>query len=120
LIEYFFCTAVLLIKIECDWKFFAQVVEIARCYLPQPEMGEYPGRDFIEVPEGSTSAALSPSRAPKKKQVMDVVEDSEDLDDTHFTSGDDGDSVIPAAPLSSHPPLRLGKKTLPKFRIDAS
>jgi hypothetical protein len=84
-------------------------------------MGEYPGRDFIEVPEGSTSAAPSPSRASKKKkQIADVVEDSEDLDNTHFTSGDDGDSVIPAAPLSSRPPPRLGKKTLPKFGIDAS
>jgi hypothetical protein len=28
--------------------------------------------------------------------------------------------VIPAAPLSSRPPLRLGKKTLPKFGLDAS
>jgi hypothetical protein len=55
-----------------------------------------------------------------KKQVTDVVEDSEDLDDTHFTSGDDDDSAILAAPLSSCPPLRLGKKTLPKFGIDAS
>jgi hypothetical protein len=80
-------------------------------------MGEYPGHNFIEVPEGSTSAAPSPSRASK---VADVVEDSEDLDDTHFTSGDDGDNVIPAAPLSSRPLLRLGKKTLPKFGIDAS
>jgi hypothetical protein len=44
-------------------------------------MGEYPGREFTEVPEGSTSAAPSPPRAPKK-QVADVVEDSEDLDDT--------------------------------------
>jgi hypothetical protein len=84
-------------------------------------MGEYPGRDFTEVPEESTSAAPSPSRASKKKkQVADVVEDSEDLDDTHFTSGDDDDSVIPAAPLDSRPPLRLGKKTLLKFGINAS
>jgi hypothetical protein len=84
-------------------------------------MGEYPGHNFIEVPEGSTSATPSPSRASKKKkQVADVIEDSEDLDDTHFTSGDDGDSVIPAAPLNSRLPLRLGKKTLPKFGIDAS
>jgi hypothetical protein len=44
-------------------------------------MGEYPGRDFTEVPEGSTSAAPSPSRAPKKQLIADVVEDSEDLDD---------------------------------------
>jgi hypothetical protein len=84
-------------------------------------MGEYPGRDFTEVPEESTSAAPSPSRASKKKkQVANVVEDSEDLDNTHFTSGDDDDRVISAAPLNSRPPLRLGKKTLPKFGINAS
>jgi hypothetical protein len=84
-------------------------------------VGEYPGRDFIEVPEESTSAVPSPSRvSKKKKQVADVVEDSEDLDDTHFSSGDDDDSVITAAPLSSCPPLRLGKKILPKFGLYAS
>jgi hypothetical protein len=86
-------------------------------------MGEYPGHDFIEVPEESTSASPSPSRAPatKKKIVdADIVEDSEDLGDTHFSSGDDDDSTIPAAHLSSHPPLRPGKKILPKFGLDAS
>jgi hypothetical protein len=84
-------------------------------------MGEYPGRDFTEVPGELTSAAPSPSRtSKKKKQVADVVEDSEDLDDTHFTAGDDDDSMIPVAPLNSRPPLRLGKKTLPKFGINAS
>jgi hypothetical protein len=84
-------------------------------------VGEYPGRDFIEVPEESTSAAPSPLRvSKKKKQVADVIKDSEDLDNTHFSSGDDDDSAIPAAPLSSRPPLRLGKKTLPKFGLDAS
>jgi hypothetical protein len=83
-------------------------------------MGEYPGRDFTEVPEGSTSAAPSPPRAPKKQQIADVVEDSKDNDDTHFTLGDDDDSAIPVAPLSSRPPLRVGKKILPKFGIDAS
>jgi hypothetical protein len=101
----------------------AQVIEIARCYPPQPEVGEYPGRDFIEVPEESTFAAPSPSRAPpmKKKAVdIDIVKDSEDLGDTHFSSGDDDDSTIPAAPLSSRPPPRLGKKILPKFGLDAS
>jgi hypothetical protein len=56
----------------------------------------------------------------KKKQVADVIEDSEDLDDTHFSSGDDDDSVIPAVPLSSHPPLQLGEKILLKFGLDAS
>jgi hypothetical protein len=74
-------------------------------------MGEYPGRDFIEVPEESNSAAPAPSRASKKKkQVAYVVEDSEDLDDTHFTSGDDDDSVIPAAPLNSRPLFDLGRR----------
>jgi hypothetical protein len=68
-------------------------------------VGEYPGRDFGEVPEESTSAAPSPSRVlKKKKQVADVIEDSEDLDDTHFSSGDDDDDVIPAMPLDSRPP----------------
>jgi hypothetical protein len=84
-------------------------------------VGEYPGRDFIEVPEESTSAAPLPSQvSKKKKQVADVVEDAEDLDDTHFSSGDDDNSVIPAAPLNSRRPLQLGKKTLPKFGLDAS
>jgi hypothetical protein len=67
-------------------------------------MGEYPGRDFTEVPEGSISAAPSPSRAPKKQPTADVIEDSEDLDDAHLSSGDDDDSVIPAMPLSSRLP----------------
>jgi hypothetical protein len=38
----------------------AQVIEVARCYPLQPEVGDYPGHDFTEVPEGSTSAAPSP------------------------------------------------------------
>jgi hypothetical protein len=86
-------------------------------------VGEYPGRDFIEVPEELTFAAPSPSRAPamKKKIVdADIVEDSEDLGDTHFSSGDDDDSAIPTARLSSLPPLQPGKKILPKFGLDAS
>jgi hypothetical protein len=68
-------------------------------------MGEFPGRDFIEVPEGSTSAAPSPSRSSKWQLVVDVIKDSEDLDDAHLSSGDDDDSVIPAMPLSSRLPL---------------
>jgi hypothetical protein len=97
-----------------------QVIDIARCYPPQPEMGEYPGRDFTEVPEGSTSVAPSPPRAPKRQRMADVVEDSEDLEDTRFTSGDDDDSAIRASPLSRRPPPRTEKKVLPKFGIDAS
>jgi hypothetical protein len=50
----------------------------------------------------------------------DIVEDLEDLGDTHFSSGDDVNAVIPAKPLDSRPPLRAGKKILPKFGLDAS
>jgi hypothetical protein len=104
-------------------KMFTQVINIARCYPPQPEDGEYPGRDFTEAPEESTSAAPSPSRtSAKKKHVVDtdIVEYSEDLGDTHFSSGDDDDSVVPAKPLDSRPLLQVGKKILPKFGLDAS
>jgi hypothetical protein len=83
-------------------------------------MGEYPGRNFTEVPEGSTSATPSPSRASKRQRIADVVDDSEDFDDTRFTSGDDGNSAIPASPLSCRPPPRTEKKIIPKFGIDAS
>jgi hypothetical protein len=50
----------------------------------------------------------------------DIVEDSEDLSDTHFSSSDDDDSVIPTKPLDSRPPLRVGKKIIPKFGLDTS
>jgi hypothetical protein len=83
-------------------------------------MGEYPGHDFAEVPEGSTSTTPSPPRASKRQRIADVVEDSEDLDDTHFTSGDDGNNAIPASPLNLRPPPQTEKKVLPKFGIDAS
>jgi hypothetical protein len=83
-------------------------------------MGEYPGRDFAEALEESTSTASSPPRAPKRQRIADIVEDSEDPDDTRFTSGDDGNSAIPTLPLSRCPPPRTERKTLPKFGIDAS
>jgi hypothetical protein len=89
-------------------KVLTQVINIARCYPPQPKDGEYPGRDFTEAPEESASATLSPSRtSARKRQVVDtdIVEDSEDLGDTHFSSGDDDDAVIPTKPLDSRPPL---------------
>jgi hypothetical protein len=50
----------------------------------------------------------------------DFVEDSEDLGNTHFSSGDDDAGVIPARPLDNRPPLQVGKKILPKFGLDAS
>jgi hypothetical protein len=84
-------------------------------------MGEYLGREFIKVPEESTSVAPSPPKASKKQLVTDVIEDSEDLDGAHLSSGDDGNSVIPVMLLlSSCPPPRTEKKILSKFRIDAS
>jgi hypothetical protein len=89
-------------------KVFIQVINIARYYPPQPEDGEYPGRDFTEALEELASAAPSPSwTSAKKRQVVDtdIVEDLEDLGDTHFSSGDDDDDVIPAKPLDSRPPL---------------
>jgi hypothetical protein len=104
-------------------KMFTQVINIARCYPPQPEDGEYPGRNFTEPPEESTSAAPSPPQtSAKKKHVVDtdIVKDSKDLGDTHFPSGDDDDGMIPAKPLDSRPPLRVGKKILPKFGLDTS
>jgi hypothetical protein len=83
-------------------------------------ISEYLRRDFTKVPKGSTSAAPSPPRAPKRQRIADVVEDSEDPEDTHFTLGDDGNSTIPASPLSRRPPSQTEKKILPKFGIDAS
>jgi hypothetical protein len=50
----------------------------------------------------------------------DIVEDSKDLGNTHFSSGDDDDSVILAKPLDSRPPPRSRKKILPKFGLNAS
>jgi hypothetical protein len=99
------------------------VINIARCYPSQPKDGEYPGCDFTEAPEESTSGAPSPSRTlARKRQIVetDIVEDSEDLGDTHFSSGDDDDAVIPAKRLGSRPPPRARKKILPKFGLDAS
>jgi hypothetical protein len=104
-------------------KVLIQVINIARCYPPQPEDSEYPGRDFTEAPEESTSAAPSPSRtSARKRQAVEtnIIEDSEDLGDTHFSFGDDDDVVIPAKPLDSRPPLWVGKKILSKFGLDAS
>jgi hypothetical protein len=50
----------------------------------------------------------------------DIVEDLEDLGDTNFSSGDDDDAVIPAKPLDSRPPPRMGKRALPNFGLNAS
>jgi hypothetical protein len=103
--------------------FFAQVIDIARCYPPQPEGGEFPGREFAEVLEESASIAPTTSRASMKhKNIVDVdrVEDSEDFDSHGLSSNEDDDPAIPAKPLHSRPPRRYGMKILPNFGVDAS
>jgi hypothetical protein len=100
-----------------------QIIKIARCYPPQPEDGEYPGREFVEAPEESASAVPTMSRASAKHANIgdsDQVEDSEDLGARSPSSGDDDDAAIPAQPLDSRPPPRAGKKVLPNFGLDAS
>jgi hypothetical protein len=102
---------------------FAQIIKIARCYPPQTEEGEYPGREFVEAPEESASAAPTTSRALTKcTHVADVdrVEDSEDVDVRSSSSDDDDGTTILAQPLDSHPPPRAGNKVLPNFSLDAS
>jgi hypothetical protein len=49
-----------------------------------------------------------------------IIEDSEDLGDMNFSSGDDDDTAIHAKPLDSRPPLRAGKRALPNFGLNAS
>jgi hypothetical protein len=50
----------------------------------------------------------------------DFIKDLEHLGDTHFSSGVDDNGVIPAQPLDSRPPLRVGKKILLKFGLNTS
>jgi hypothetical protein len=109
--------------LQTDTMFPAQVIDIARCYPPQPEGGEFPRREFVEVPEESASVAPTTSCAStKRKNVVEVdrVEDSEDFDNYDLSSDEDDDPAIPARPLDGRPPLRSGKKVLPDFGVDAS
>jgi hypothetical protein len=102
---------------------FVQIIPIARCYPPQPEDGEYPGREFNEAPEESASAAPTTSRTlAKRADIRDVdrVEDSEELGAHSPSTGDDDDAVVLVKPMDSHPPPRAGKKVLPNFGLDAS
>jgi hypothetical protein len=102
---------------------FAQIIEIARCYPPQPEEDEYPRREFVEAPEELASAAPTTSRTlTKRTHAVDVdrVEDSEDLDVRSPSSDDDDGAAILAKPLDSRPPPRAGKKVLLNFSLDAS
>jgi hypothetical protein len=103
-----------------DRKCFAQILNVVRCYPPQPEDGEYPGRDFVEVLEESGSTAPTTSRASTRHANVDRVKYSEDLGARSPLSGDDDGAVIPAKPLDVHPPLRAGKRALPNFGLDMS
>jgi hypothetical protein len=102
---------------------FTQIIPIARCYPPQPEDGEYPGREFDETPEESASATPTMSRTSVKHVGIgdiDRVEDSEELGAHSPSSGDDDDAAVLFKPLDSRPPPRAGKKTIPKFGLDTS
>jgi hypothetical protein len=110
-------------ELQTDMMFLAQVIDIACCYPPQQEGGEFPRREFVEVPEESASIAPTTSRASaKRKNVakVDRVEDSEDFDGRDFSSDEDDGPAIPAKPLNSRPPPQAGKKVLPIFGVDAS
>jgi hypothetical protein len=103
--------------------FRAQVIDVACCYPPQPEGGQFLRREFTEVPEELASIAPTTSRAlTKHKNVIEVdrVKDSEDFDGRDFSSDEDDDPAIPVKPLDSRPPPRSKKKVLPNFDADAS
>jgi hypothetical protein len=103
--------------------FLAQVIDVAHCYPPQPEGGEFPGREFAKAPKESASIAPMTSRASTKHKTVvetDRVEDSEDFDSRDFSSDEDDEPAIHAKPLYSCPPSSSGKKVLPNFGVDAS
>jgi hypothetical protein len=99
--------------LTADRTCFAQIIEIAQCYPPQLEEGEYPGREFVEAPEESASSAPIMSHASSKcANVGDVdrVEDSEELGARSPSSGDDDDAAIPPKPLDSTLLFERGRK----------
>jgi hypothetical protein len=103
-----------------DRKCSAQILNVVRCYPPQPEDGEYPERDFVEVPEESGSVAPTTSRASTRHANVDQVEDLEDLGTYSPLLGDDDGTTIPAKPLDVRPPPRAGKRALSNFGLDTS
>jgi hypothetical protein len=58
-----------LTEIDIQTTLFAQFLDLAHCFPPQPEGGAFPRRDFAEAVEDSTSAAPSASHVEKKKNV---------------------------------------------------
>jgi hypothetical protein len=102
---------------------FVQIIPIARCYPPQPEDGEYPGREFDETPEESASAAPTTSHTLARHadiEDVDRVEDLEELGARSPPTGDADGAAIPAKPLDVRPPPRAGKRALPNFGLDTS
>jgi hypothetical protein len=70
-----------------------QFLDVARCFPPQPEGGDFPWRDFAEGVEESTSAAPTASHIEKKKRKKALesgrVKDSDDFDSNNFSSKED-------------------------------
>jgi hypothetical protein len=103
-----------------DRKYSAQILNVVQCCPSQPEDGEYPGHDFVEVLEESGFAVPTTSRALMRHANVDRVEDSEDLSTRSPSSGDDDGAAIPAKPLDVRPPPQAGKRALPNFGLDTS
>jgi hypothetical protein len=72
--------------------------------------------------ESASAVPTTSHTSIKHPDVEDVdrVKDSEELGTHSPSSGDDDDAAVLVKPLDSHPPLRVGKKILPKFGLDAS
>jgi hypothetical protein len=99
-----------------DKTFFAQFLDLACCYPLQQEDGIFPGREFIETADESTSAAPTVYRAKtgKCKRAIDAdrVEDSEEVDSSNFSSYKETETAILAKPISSHPPPKLKRSRI--------
>jgi hypothetical protein len=103
------CLLQLLTKVDILTTLISQFCDLARCFPLQPEGGTFPGRDFAEAVEDSTSAAPSASHVEKKKRKKavdaDRVEDSEDAGSLDFSK--EIEKAFPAEPLDSRPPPKL-------------
>jgi hypothetical protein len=91
---------------------------------PQLEGGAFPGRDFAEAIEESTSAALTTSHIETKKRKKAIESDrvkvSEDLDSYDFSFDSGLKTAIRAEPIDSRPPPQLRKKRLANYGLKES
>jgi hypothetical protein len=90
------------LDLQTKQRFLAQILNVVRCYPPQPKGGEFPECELAEVPEESTSIAPTTSHASRKRKnaiKLDRVENLEDLDGHNFSSDEDNDAVIPRSLL---------------------